>query len=165
MAGHIKHGEAIRGQKTTLHAVWGSMIQRCTNCNHPHFKYYGGRGITVCDEWRQFVVFRDWALANGYSKNLEIDRENNDGNYTPQNCHFTTRRYNLLNRSKKPDWGITKVHQRWTVQVTRFKIGYHLGSFETIEKARIARDYFIENYDEMKSKYRAYPFKKVKIIN
>ena len=62
------------------------MKQRCSNAN---FTYYGGRGITVCNEWcNDFTVFRDWALSHGYADNLSIDRIDNDRGYFPENCRF-----------------------------------------------------------------------------
>lgn len=68
------------------------MKQRCGDPNTRSFKDYGGRGITVCDEWaHDFVAFRDWALANGYTDELTIDRKDPDGNYCPDNCRWATR--------------------------------------------------------------------------
>ena len=54
------------------------------------YKYYGGRGITICNEWLEFIPFRDWALNNGYADNLIIDRKDPDGNYEPTNCRWLT---------------------------------------------------------------------------
>jgi hypothetical protein len=66
------------------------MKSRCYNLNNPSYHRYGGRGISVCDDWLEFVSFRNWALANGYADNLSIDRINNDGNYSPINCQWIT---------------------------------------------------------------------------
>jgi hypothetical protein len=71
------------------------MKQRCVNPNKQHYEHYGGRGITVCDEWREdFQTFYDWAMANGYSDDLTIDRIDNDGDYEPSNCQWITQAEN-----------------------------------------------------------------------
>ena len=80
-----KHG----GTKTRLHNTWLKMRHRCINPNDKRYKDYGGRGITVCDEWlNSFETFRDWALSHGYKDDLTIDRINVDGNYEPSNCRW-----------------------------------------------------------------------------
>jgi hypothetical protein len=77
-----KHG----GRHTRLYNIWTKMLQRCKNVNDVRYKDYGGRGIVVCEEWKDFAVFRDWALLNGYLETLTIERKNVNGNYEPNNC-------------------------------------------------------------------------------
>ncbi|MDQ7818655.1 MAG: hypothetical protein RDU14_16640 [Melioribacteraceae bacterium] len=85
--------------RTLLYKVYHGMIQRCTNENSTSYESYGGRGIKVCKEWSDNPqLFFEWAMANGYLKGLQIDRENNDGNYDPTNCRFITSQNNNRNR-------------------------------------------------------------------
>ena len=89
------HGKS----NTKLFAVWNAMKQRCYNPNNRSYKNYGGRGITVCQEWKEdFQTFYDWAIANGYKKGLEIDRIDVNGNYEPDNCRWTNSKKNNNNR-------------------------------------------------------------------
>jgi hypothetical protein len=85
--GHLsKH----RGVKTRLYRIWRGMRQRCRNATSKDCKNYGGRGITFSEEWDDFSVFRDWALNNGYSDDLSIDRIDTNGNYESGNCRWST---------------------------------------------------------------------------
>ena len=90
-----KHG----GCHTRLHKTWMGMKYRCYNKKSQYYYLYGGRGITVCDEWlHDFVAFRDWALANGYADDLLIDRIDNDKGYSPDNCRWATAYEQVHNR-------------------------------------------------------------------
>jgi hypothetical protein len=83
-------------RKDPLYSVWCGMIKRCADqSNHR----YGGRGIHVCALWRNsFIEFRDWSRSHGYEPGLQIDRENNDGNYEPSNCRWVTHAVKQLNK-------------------------------------------------------------------
>ena len=94
-----------------LYIVWKSMNQRCFNPKSKSYKWYGGRGITVCKEWQDsFQVFYDWAKYRK-KEGLQIDRRNNDGNYEPSNCRFVTPLVNMRNRSCSSTNKRTKVYQ------------------------------------------------------
>ena len=85
--------------RTRLYHIHEHIKQRCYVENTPNYKNYGGRGIIMCDEWRNdFKVFYDWAMANGYKDDLTIDRIDNDGNYEPSNCRWTDNKTQSRNR-------------------------------------------------------------------
>ena len=82
-----------------LDIIHFNMIQRCTNPNSTYFPRYGGRGITVCHEWRTRNNFKKWALSHGYRNDLTIDRIDNNKGYSPDNCRWVTPSQNCCNRS------------------------------------------------------------------
>ena len=86
-----------------FYPIWAAMLQRCENKNNAAYHNYGARGISVCHEWHDSSIFIAWLENNGYSKGLDIDRMDNDGNYCPGNCHTVTRRINARNgRNNRP---------------------------------------------------------------
>lgn len=87
-------------RNTRLWSIWDGMMKRCYNPRHEWFKRYGGRGITICDEWLQdHGAFFSWALSNGYKDGLTIDRIDVDKGYYPGNCRWVDMKTQLNNRS------------------------------------------------------------------
>lgn len=89
---------SLRSENKNIYWAWKSMKQRCKNPNCKAYKNYGERGIKVCEEWEEFEPFLSWSLSNGYSKGLDLDRKDNDGDYTPDNCRWISREENINNR-------------------------------------------------------------------
>lgn len=88
--------------KTRLYRIWCGMRARCYSSKSNVFKWYGGKGIKVCEEWNEnYESFRDWAMANGYEEGLSIDRINSNGNYEPSNCRWLTRAENARIAAKE----------------------------------------------------------------
>lgn len=94
---NAKHGHTIGGKPTPEFYSWWSMKMRCTNINAKHYKYYGGRGIKVCDRW--INSFENFLYDMGERPNgMTLDRINNDGNYEPSNCRWATIKEQNMNR-------------------------------------------------------------------
>ena len=112
-----KHGL----ERTRLYGIWSYMRLRCYDEKSISYHRYGGRGITICDEWKNDVkAFYDWATANGYKDSLTIDRIDNDGNYCPENCRWATVKEQASNRRSNilvTHNGKTKTMKEWAHEV------------------------------------------------
>lgn len=107
--------------KTSIYGIWSNILSRCLNINDPAYINYGGRGITVCDRWLKFENF--YADMGQRPNKLQIDRIDNDGNYSPDNCRWVTAKDNSNNRRIKEDLMPGKVFGRWLVLK---RVSHHL---------------------------------------
>ena len=147
--GKLKHG--FFGTK--IYKLWGSIKYRCYNKNYRYYNRYGERGITVCNDWKNdFMSFYSWAMANGYEEHLTIDRIDNDGNYEPSNCRFTTTQINNLNRSlpknnKSGYRGISwnNTDKCWKACLQYNNKMHNIGNFKNIDEAVIAYNEYVKN--------------------
>lgn len=107
--------------KNPLRARYNHIKERCYNPNAKAYPRYGGRGITVCDEWlNDFSAFEKWCLENGYKPELQIDRIDNDGPYAPWNCRFATNKENSQHKGSTRFYtymGETKNLTQWCEQL------------------------------------------------
>jgi len=115
--------------KTRLYNIWKMMRKRCNSPNRSDYKYYGGRGIKVCEEWNKvggFDAFREWAMKNGYRRNLSLDRTDTNGNYCPENCRWVARWVQFENRRMTK-----KAKGRKKLKVIRLR---HNGDYLTLKE-------------------------------
>jgi hypothetical protein len=120
---------------TRVYKTWAGMMSRCYNSNETAYCHYGARGIKVCDEWHDSVLFMNWALNHGYADSLTIERINNDGDYCPENCRWATIQEQARNKRTNhyiTIGGITKLLCDWakesgvdyTTIIQRIKLGW-----------------------------------------
>lgn len=100
-----------------LYSIWRNMKRRCNEPNRKDYKYYGGKGIKVCEEWSQsYAAFKEWAISNGYSDELTIDRIDFSKNYEPKNCRwipFSEQRKNMSSPRTVSINGVKKPLKHW----------------------------------------------------
>lgn len=151
--------------KTRIYRIWADMKERCFNPRKRCYKFYGGRGITVCSEWQEnFMDFYNWAMLNGYQDNLTIDRVNVNGNYEPSNCRWATAREQANNKQltkRVTILGETKTFYEFEKQYgipaqlmhSRYKKGFrdekviyngNLGNFKTTKLKRDEKGRFLK---------------------
>ena len=137
-----------------LFKTWQNMKNRCYNPKFKQYEDYGGRGITVCEEWLDARNFVDWVEnKSNWEVGLTLDRIDNDKEYSPDNCTFSTRTIQSVNQRQQSNntsgyVGVTwaKARGKWSARVQIFKRGKHIGYYLSKEEAVQARDnYIIEN--------------------
>lgn len=112
---NITHGMS----DSPVHKTYHSMLKRCYDEKHRAYKWYGGRGIKVCEEWKKdFVSFHNWALSNGYKQNLSLDRIDNNGDYRPENCRWETKHNQHRNRSDNVMIG-NEIHHDFLTRISK----------------------------------------------
>lgn len=139
---NTKHGQ----WGTKLYNVYHGMKQRCYNPKASNYRYYGGRGITICDEWQKYEPFHEWAMGNGYEEGLSIDRIDNDGNYEPSNCRWEEPTTQTINQRTRNDNGVghkgvslRKDTGKYVAYISINKKRKVLGNYNTLEEATMAR--------------------------
>ena len=149
MSGKNKHGMA----RSRLYQMWDDMKQRCDNPKIRSYKNYGARGISYCDEWRDFVPFMKWAMVNGYDDKLTLDRIDNNDNYCPDNCRFSTKRIQNINkrpsRPNRSGYVGIKSHSSgkgWYGSVKINNKDYYTGySMDLLTAVKMRNQYIIEH--------------------
>ena len=131
---------------TRLYECWLGMKKRCDDVNNKEYPNYGGRGIAYCKEWAEFEPFKNWALNNGYSDKLTLDRIDVDKEYSPSNCRWSTWGEQAKNKrvSPKNKFGVSGVHydKRRNTYIVRIGVNgirKYIGNYDTLQEAKKAR--------------------------
>lgn len=136
----LKHGlhNGKDGKKSRLYHIWEDMKNRCHNKNNKRYNNYGGRNISLCNEWNDYLNFHNWSINNGYNDSLTIDRIDVNKNYEPSNCKWSTQKEQANNRTNNRYItynGRTKTLSQWS---DLLGFGYH------VIKNRLNRNWTIE---------------------
>lgn len=169
----VEYRNRLRGDKrfrnhgysnTRLYRIWIAMKQRCDNPRKWNYKYYGGKGVTYCEEWKDFVAFKTWAESNGYAEDLSIDRIDFNRGYSPDNCRWVTQSVQTANRKMNGSTEYIGVayssdHYRFvTAMSINYKKAFTYTSRSKNDCARKRNEYIIEHnlmrpLNEIKDEY------------
>lgn len=139
----LTHGNAARSGVSPEYRCWGALVQRCTNPRAANFKYYGGRGIKVCERWLGEFGFENFFADMGERPSLmhTVDRRENDGDYTPENCRWATKAEQAQNSSRAKLESHEPSQIRWLVNELKFsqaEVGRFFG-VSRVTAGRVAR--------------------------
>lgn len=145
---------------TKIYAIYNSIKDRCFNENNERYHKYGGRGITICDEWKNsFQAFYNWSIKHGYEDGLSIDRIDNDGDYEPSNCRWISLGLQQHNKGIQINnqSGVTGVcydntRKRWRAYIKVNNKPIHLGYYNDIDSAtRVRKDAEVKYWQHQES--------------
>ena len=131
-----KHGKT----RSSLHNRWKAMKQRTLNPKDKRYKDYGGRGIELCEEWLEFEEFEKWALENGYSEELSLDRIDNDLGYNPSNCRWISVVKNNRNRRTTATIDgipLKEVSEKYGIKYTTLRTYYYKKKIKTLQDVEL----------------------------
>lgn len=135
----VIHGD----YKSKLYNVWHSMKQRCLCTTHIRYVDYGGRGITICSDWLEYIKFKEWALNSGYKEGLTIERINNNGNYEPSNCRWATnteqqsnKRSNRFFLYQNRKFTLTQIANKFGMSISGFKYAMNKKLIKNIKELK-----------------------------
>lgn len=135
VSGELKSCGCLGGGKTgglylhPLYPIWGNIVGRCYNRNHPFFNDYGGRGVEVCKEWvSDFNKFYDWCISNGWAKGLEVDKDiKGDGlMYSPETCSLVTKKVNMNNTRRNRIVNYQGIEYTFSELVEKYDVDYNI---------------------------------------
>lgn len=150
----IKSRTVHAGRNTRLHNIWQGMVQRCSSSLKSKTKNYKDKGITLCTEWHNFLSFKEWATANGYSDTLSLDRVDTYKGYSPENCRWASRITQSSNRRKMRSntsgfVGVSEIktapHLKYKAYICVKGVQINLGRYQTPEEASAFRDKYIRD--------------------
>lgn len=135
VARSTKHGEAANGKPTPEWRAWNAMRARCGNPDHPAYKWYGARGIKVCDRWQSVESFIA-DMGRRPSAQHSLDRVDNDGNYEPSNCRWATNTQQTRNsRGKLPERTVREIKDR----LSRGEAHQHVADIFGVNRSTVSK--------------------------